>query len=165
MKQFSRQYRFLPVPFLAVQLFLFNPEKAWSQCTVLADAVEGISYTYVQSGGTNASGVAYNPDFDIYYACIAGNPGFPYETFDASGTSLYQTLTGFDFRGLWWNPNLNEVEGNGYYTYGLWTSDLDGNGYALSTGTNLFVGQNQPSDQSCGDYDYDDNEIIYYYSG
>src|SRR6476646_822626 len=76
---------------------------SFSQCTILSDAVQGISYTYVLTDGTNASGVAYNPNFDIYYAVIAGNSGFPYETFNPSGTSLYQTTAGFDFRGLWWN--------------------------------------------------------------
>src|SRR6185295_11468491 len=136
-----------------------------SQCTILTNAVQGISYSTVTYGGNNAGGVAYNPNFNIYYAAIAGNPGFPYETFDTFGTSLYQTVTGFDFRGLWWNSNTNEVEGNGYYTYGLWTSDLDINGYALSSGNNLFVGQNQPDAQSCGDYDYDADEIIYYFNG
>jgi len=141
----------------------FQP--SFSQCTILDTAVQSISYTYVQGGGTNASGVAYNPDFNIYYAVIAGNPGFPYETFDATGVSLYQTIPGFDFRGLWWNPNTSEVEGNGFDTYGLWTSDLDINGYALSTGTNLFIGLHQPDVQSCGDYDYDANEIIYYFNG
>ena len=50
---------------------------------------------------------------NIYYAVIAGNSSFPLETFDATGVSLYQTNTGFDCRGLWWNPNLNQLETNG----------------------------------------------------
>jgi len=150
---------------LIISLLLLITEYSFSQCSILTDAVQGISYTYVQGSGTNASGVAYNPNFNLYYAVIAGNSAFPYETFDPTGVSLYQTNAGFDFRGLWWNPNTNQVEGNGYFDNGLWTSDLDVNGYAQNTGTNLFTGQNQPDAQSCGDYDYDADEIIYFFNG
>ncbi len=148
---------------LVFTLILF--QFAFSQCTILPNAVQGISYAYVQGGGTNASGVAYNPNLNIYYAVIAGNPGFPYETFDASGVSLFQINAGFDFRGLWWNPNANEVEGNGYFNLGSWTSNLNGSGYALNTGTNIYTGQNQPDAQSCGDYDCQADEIVYYFNG
>lgn len=146
-------------------LHFFNPSAGFSQCVILPNAVPGISYTYVQTGGTNASGVAYYPDSALYYAVIAGNSGFPMETFDINGVSLYQTTTGFDFRGLWWNKNTNQLEGNGFATFGLWTPDLDVNGYALSTGTSIFTGQNQPDVQSCGDYDDCANEILYYLNG
>lgn len=154
-----------PLQTFLLTYLLFSLNHGYSQCVVLENAVQGISYTYVQSGGTNASGVAYNPDFNIYYAVIAGNPGFPYETFDPSGVSLFQTNAGFDFRGLWWNPNANQLEGNGYFAFGLWTSNIDVNGYAQNTGASIFTGQNQPTDQSCGDYDYDTDEIIYYSNG
>lgn len=149
----------------AVVIYLLLCPVAFSQCTILPNAVQGISYVYVQGGGTNASGIAYNPNLNIYYAVIAGNPGFPYETFDAFGTSLYQTNAGFDFRGLWWNPNTNEVETTGFSNFGLWTSNLNGSGYALNTGTNIYTGQNQPDAQSCGDYDCQTNEIVYYFNG
>ncbi len=139
--------------------------ESYSQCIILPNAIQGISYTYIQSGGTNASGVAYNPNLNIYYACIAGNPGFPYETFDATGISLFQTNTGFDFRGLWWNPNTNQVEGTGYSNFGLWTSDLDGIGNALNSGSLIYPGQNQPDAQSCGDYDCEADEMIFYFNG
>ena len=139
--------------------------RSFGQCTILPNAIQRISYSYVQGGGTNASGVAYNPNFNIYYAVIAGNPGFPYETFDANGVSLYQTNGGFDFRGLWWNLRTNEVETTGFSNFGLWTSNLNASGYALNTGTNIYTGQNQPDVQSCGDFDCADNEIVYYFSG
>ena len=155
---------FLRSAFLFISIFILTKE-AGAQCTILANAIQGISYTYVQAGGTNASGVSYNPNLNIYYACIAGNPGFPYETFDATGVSLYQTNTGFDFRGLWWNPNTNQVEGTGYSNFGLWTSSLNGSGYALNTGTLIYPGQNQPDAQSCGDYDCEADEMVFYYNG
>ena len=154
--------KFLPALFI---LSIFISEKTFSQCTLLANAIQCISLTYVQSGGTNASGVEYNPLQSVYYAVIAGNPGFPYETFDAAGNPLYQTNSGFDFRGLWWNPALNEVEGNGFSNFGWWTSNLNGSGWALNTGTLIFPGMNQPDVQSCGDYDFNTDEVIYYFSG
>ena len=136
-----------------------------AQCTPIANAVPGVTLTYVQGGGTNATGVAYNPIFNVYYAAIAGNPGFPLETFDAAGTPLFQTNTGFDMRGLWWNFNLNQLESNGYNAGGIWSYDLNGTGYALNTGTSVFTGYNQPSVQSVGDYNCVDNEIWYYNAG
>jgi gliding motility-associated-like protein len=143
---------------------LFN-QKIQAQCTPIANAIPSITLTYVQGGGTNASGVAYNPNFNIYYAGIAGNSGFPLETFDNVGNPLYQTNTGFDMRGLWWNFNLNQLESNGYNTFGVWSYDMNASGYALNTGTQVFTGNNQPNAQSCGDYDCVNDEIIYYNSG
>ncbi len=146
-------------------LSFISSTNSFAQCTILPIAVQGISLTYVQAGGTNASGVAFNPNLNLYYAIIAGSPVFPYETFDAAGNPLYQTNGGFDFRGLWWNPNTNQVEGTGYFNFGLWTSDLDGSGNALNTGTLIYPGQNQPDAQSCGDYDCEADEIVFYFNG
>jgi gliding motility-associated-like protein len=150
---------------LAVIFGLFTQISGFAQCLPLVNAVPNISYTYIQAGGTNASGVAYNPLASLYYCGIAGNITFPLETFDACGNALYQTNTGFDLRGLWWNPALNQTEGNGYNTTGVWTWNLDPSNYALNTGAPIFVGNNQPNAQSCGDLDYDANEIIYYDGG
>jgi gliding motility-associated-like protein len=134
-------------------------------CQPLENAEPGISYTFILSDGTNASGVAYNPNFDLYYALIAGNPDYPLETFAPDGTPLFQTETGFDSRGLWWNPNLGQLEANGFNAFGLHRFDLDANGFALNTGVDVFTGMNQPDMQSCGDLDYDANEILYYDDG
>ena len=145
-------------------LILLHPT-ANAQCTPIANATAGISLTYVQTGGTNASGVAYNPILDLYYTAIAGNSGFPLETYDGTGAPLNQTNTGFDIRGLWWNYNLSTLESNGYNTGGIWSFNLDGSGYALNTGTSIFTGNNQPNSQSVGDYDCVADEIVYYSSG
>ena len=147
---------------LAIFLF-FSSNWGYSQCCIpIANTTAGIKYTYVLTNGTNASGIAYNPNFNVYYAVIAGNSSYPLETFDASGNPLFQTTTGFDCRGLWWNPNLGQLESNGYNTYGLYKFDINGSGYASGTGSTVFTGQKQPNVQACGDYDYDNNEIIYY---
>jgi len=42
---------------------------------------------------------------------------------------------------------------------------LDANGYALSTGTNDPASNDQPDSQSQADYDYDLDEVIYFYNG
>ncbi|MCJ8292514.1 MAG: gliding motility-associated C-terminal domain-containing protein [Crocinitomicaceae bacterium] len=136
-----------------------------SQCTIIPSAIPTVSLGFVQTGGTNASGVAFNPNLSLYYAGIAGNPGFPLETFDAAGTPLFQTNTGFDIRGMWWNFNLDQLESNGYNANGVWTFNLNGTGYALNTGTNIFTGMNQPTSQSVGDYNCIEDEIWYYNAG
>ncbi len=117
------------------------------------------------SGGTtNWSSVAYNPDLDLYYAFRAGNTGMPFRTYDGTGATLATNTTGFDFRGLWWNPNTKELQGNGVGTSGYRTVTLDASGYATNGGTNFVTGINQPNNQSNGAYDYNNNEIIFYHN-
>ncbi len=143
----------------------FFPILVWGQCTLIPNAIPGLSLTYQSTNLFNCSGVAYNPNFNFYYAVRAGNPGFPLETWSSIGTPLYTTSAGFDYRGMWWNPNTNQMEANGYNTYGIWTSNLNAQGYALNSGTYLFTGSHQPNSQSCGDYDPVNDQIVYYYNG
>ncbi len=157
---FASKLANLIVMFLVLGVFQVN-----AQCTIIPSGTPTVSLGFVQSGGTNASGVAYNPNFNIYYAGIAGNPGFPLETFDAAGTPLFQTNTGFDIRGLWWNFNLNQLEANGYNAFGVWTFNLNGVGHAQNTGSSVFTGMNQPTAQSVGDYNCVEDEIWYYNAG
>ncbi len=152
-----------PLVFTAL-LLLGNNFNSHAQCTPLANAIPGISLAY-STGVNNASGVAFNPNFNLYYIAQAGNPGFPLETFDLAGNPLYQTNTGFDMRGLWWNDNTNQLESNGYNAGGIWAYDLNATGYALNTGTSVFAGMNQPTAQSVGDYNCVDDEIWYYDNG
>lgn len=146
-----------------ISLFVFIPF-VQSQCTPLANAVPGLSLPY-NMGVNNATGVACNPNLALWYTAQAGNPGFPLHTFDVAGTPLYQTNTGFDMRGLWWNVNANQLESNGYNAGGIWAYNLNGLGYALNTGVSIFGGNNQPTSQSVGDYNRVDNEIWYYNAG
>ena len=113
---------------------------------------------------TNQGGVAYNPIFDLYYAVRAGSPNYILYTYDATGTEISSVIAGFDFRGLWWNPNTNTLEGNGFSNGGYYVADLDGSGIPLGTGT-AIPGQNQPTVQSVCDYDYDANEVLHYDNG
>lgn len=146
-------------------LLLMTSSIAFAQCNILPNAVAGIILDYQSTNLFNCSGVGYNPIMNRYYGVRAGNSGFPLETWTSAGGQLYSTTAGFDWRGMWWNPNTNQLEGNGYSTYGMWRADINGSGYALNTGSNIFSGQAQPDAQSCGDYDPIANEVIYYYNG
>ncbi len=118
------------------------------------------------SGGTtNWASVAYNPDLDIYYSLRGGNTGMPFRTYDGNGNTLVTNTTGFDFRGLWWNPNTSELQGNGVAASGYRTVTLDASGYATSGGVTFVTGNNQPNNHSNGAYDYDADEIVFYHGG
>ncbi|WP_025741282.1 HYR domain-containing protein [Aquimarina pacifica] len=121
--------------------------------------------TLTTSGGTtNWTSVAFNPNLNLYYSLRAGNTGMPFRTYDDQGNTLVTNTTGLDFRGLWWNPNTNELQGNGAGTSGYRTIALDGSGYATNGGNTFVTGLNQPNNQSNGTYDYHANEIIFYHS-
>ena len=120
--------------------------------------------------------IAYNPIFDLYYAVSGGTTTGYLDliTFDAAGNLLTSVNpSGHDWRGLWWNPNLGQLEGNSCGTCsnsstgtvaGIRVQDLNASGYALGTGTSVLPA-NQPDFQAQGDYDYHNNEIIYYENG
>jgi hypothetical protein len=135
-----------------------------AQCTILANAVVGITLTHQNTNCSNNSGVAWNPNQSLYYACRAGNSAFPYETWSSTGTPLFNTLTGYDFRGLWWNPTTNGLEGNGFNSMGIWQTNLNGSFYATSTGA-VVLAMGQPNSQSCGDLDPTAYEVLYYNAG
>lgn len=151
-------------PLLVSFVLLLFSTGSYAQCSILASAVPGITLVHQNTNCFNNSGVAYNPNLGLYYACRAGNSGFPYETWDAAGTPLFNTTTGNDFRGLWWNPTLNTLEGNSYNSMGIWKTTLNGSGYATSAGS-YTLASGQPNAQSCGDLDWQAYEIIYYNSG
>ena len=148
-----------------VQLFLVVCSFANAQCILLPNATPGITLVHQNTNCSNNSGVAFNPNQNLYYGVRAGNTTFPLETWSATSVPLNQTTAGFDWRGMWWNPTTNQLEGNGYSSSGIWKADLNASGYALATGTTIFTGMNQPDAQSCGDLDWQAYEILYYFNG
>lgn len=148
--------------FLTLIIFPFT---TFSQCVVDSNAIETINL--VCTGGTAyRSGVAYNPEHKIYYSVNSGSASYQIETFDESGTFLQTNTQGFDYRGLWWNSNLNQLEGNGYSSNGIFVQALDSiNKFPLDSGTVVIPGMNQPDDHSCGAHDPINDEIIYYELG
>jgi hypothetical protein len=125
-------------------------------------AEEGITLPFQNNNGS-LTAVAYNPIKKLYYAVQAGTSIYPLKTYDENGIELNNTQAGFDFRGLWWNPNTSRLEGNGYYGNGYRIVDLNINGYALSTGTSLSANNFRPNGQCQADYDFDSDEVIFYY--
>ena len=119
----------------------------------------------IQKSGNNGNGVVYNSDKDLYYAAYAGNKAYPLETFSATGTNLHQSSPGVDIRGLWYNPNTQNLEANCYKEIGYYTIKTDSRGYG-GTGTDLiYSGKNQPDDNSCGNIDKKGRTILYYSKG
>lgn len=150
---------------LFVAVFFFPAGEIAAQCTFLTTPVAGPTLQ-TNSGTSTRSGLAWNPFDSLYYSVNAGSSNYPLETFSASGgTSVFSATASFDFRGAWWNPTLNQFEGNGYNTAGIRNVSLSALGYATSAGTAIFTGSIQPNSQSCGVLDYDDYEIIYYDNG
>ena len=137
---------------------------SWSQCSIYGTSQPGV----VLNGPTmNGSGiaVAYSNSLDYYYSVSGGGSSMNIITYDNAGTEISAGLnTTIDHRGLWWNANQNQLETNGFSSGGVSSMDLDGSNYALNTSVLLNAG-NQPDGQSTGKYDYDNDEIIYYFNG
>jgi len=47
-----------------------------------------LSLALKSTGGTNASGITYDPSRQLYYTVVAGNSEFPLEVFKSSGKLL-----------------------------------------------------------------------------
>lgn len=151
-------------PFLCASMLF--PVVGSSQC--VADEVTGpvltLSTTTLE-GTNNRSGVVFNPLLGRYYSVNAGSAGYPLETYDEGGTLLDSVVSGFDYRGAWWNPALSQFEGNGFDDLGIFVQNIDPvTGYALGTGS-VILDAAQPEAQSIGDLDTDADEIIYYSEG
>ena len=159
---FEMKLKYIILSLIAV--FFLSTSVIYSQCNLLPNALPGMALVHQNTNCFNNSGVAFNPNLNLYYGVRAGNSSFPLETWTSTGVPLYDTLCGFDWRGMWWNPTTNQLEGNGFNTFGMWKADLNASGYALSTGINLFTGMNQPDAQSVGDLDWQAYEVLYYFN-
>lgn len=134
-------------------------------CAPLATAAVGPVLEVNPQGNTNRSAVVWNPGAQLYYSFDAGSADYPAETYAADGTPLSAIAQGFDYRGAWWNPATEQLEGNGFFEGGIFVQDLDPNThYPLGTGT-VILSAAQPDAQSVGALDTDVNEIIYYFNG
>lgn len=128
--------------------------------TLLADSLEFVAATV-----TNASSVVWNPVCSRYHSLRSGNATYTLETWNATGgASTFQTTTGVDMRGAWWNPNTQQVECNLFSSGGWYTVPMDGACQATTAGAPnvLFTGLNQPTAQSIGAYDWNTNTVLFY---
>lgn len=121
---------------------------------------------FEQKSGTNASSVTFNPKTNLYYAAFAGNSSYPLEVFDIEGKNIYQTSTGVDIRGLWWNKKSKSLEANCYSDGGIVSFPLNKQGFPSIGAQTLFEGvDHQPSANSCGVYDSKKKQTLYYKFG
>lgn len=63
------------------------------------------------NSASTRTGVAYNPQLNLYYSNQADIATYNVETHDGTtGAHLSNAVGSIDFRGMWWNPLLNQVE-------------------------------------------------------
>ncbi|MFN4284426.1 MAG: hypothetical protein ACK4E8_00510 [Lacibacter sp.] len=134
------------------------------QGTFASGAARELFRIRVPEGGANGAAVVYNPREKLYYAAQAGNKEFPLVIFNEAGNVLsYDQKTLMDIRGLWYNPNTRQIEGNGYKDFGWFAYNLDKKGFPESIRI-IREGRSQPDDHSAGVYNPDANEV-YFLSG
>lgn len=120
----------------------------------------------LEGDGSNGAGVAYHKSQRKYYAYFAGNSSFPMRVFDDKGSPLSDYIkTWYDARGIWYNPLTNQLEGNGYDDEGIVSFGVGKDGLPNDK-KYIFEGLDHQPDANCvGAFDYQNNEILYYYDG
>jgi hypothetical protein len=113
------------------------------------------------TSGNNGTAVIYNQEKEIYYAAFAGNSAFPLELFDKYGKHLYEVETGFDVRGLWYNPKQKRIEGNAYSGVGIYYKTLNARGYPDDNAFPILENVEVPSPNIVGTFN-PKKKVIYY---
>lgn len=112
--------------------------------------------------GTRGGAVVWHPLQKKYYAAFAGNGRYPFAVFNAAGKRLSgddQTCMN-DLRGLWYNPELKKICGNGYSDIGWFSYKLDENGIPLESEV-YAAGMNQPGVQCIGTLNTKTNKVCF----
>ncbi|MFN6943621.1 MAG: T9SS type A sorting domain-containing protein [Cytophagaceae bacterium] len=159
----------------ANERFWIYDDDVWKGYSILRDRISPLSvepvseakqsFKMIASGGTqNRMAVAYNPQEKLYYSTNGGAPNLPIETFSEEGDHLLSNPADFDYRGVWWNPYSNALEGNGLRQSGIWRQNLNEAGKAISGGMGIIEGTVDLNNQ-VGDYDFYNNLIVYYIDG
>ncbi len=114
--------------------------------------------------GTRGGAVVWHSLLKKYYAVFAGNYSYPLAVFDVNGNRLSgeDQTTLEDLRGLWYNPKLNKICGNGFSDIGWFSYKLDTKGIPV-TSEIYAAGMNQPSDQSIGVFNAKTNMVYFLY--
>ncbi|HEY6062330.1 MAG TPA: hypothetical protein VIV35_01905 [Chitinophagaceae bacterium] len=114
--------------------------------------------------GTRGAAVVWHPVQKKYYAAFAGNYSFPLAVFDIKGNRLSgeEQTTLEDLRGLWYNPKLNKICGNGYSDIGWFSYTLDSKGIPAEREI-YAAGMNQPGQQSIGVFNAKSNMVHFLY--
>ncbi len=104
-----------------------------------------------EGSGSNGGSVAWHVEQKKYYAAFAGNVDFPLAVFDKTGKRLSGEglTTGFDVRGLWYDPTEKGIFGNSYGESGWFMLNLDDSGIPVAS-DNVIAEMVQPEDNSVG---------------
>ena len=116
--------------------------------------------------GTRGACVAWHPVQKKYYASMAGNADFPMAVFNLTGKIISEdTLnTNADTRGLWYNPQKKEIQGNAYNDYGWFSYAVNVKG--LPTKTTFFLeDMHQPGENSVGAFNPLKQQVLFLSDG
>ena len=104
-----------------------------------------------EGSGSNGGGVAWHVEQKKYYAAFAGNADFPLTVFDKTGKRLSGEglTTGFDVRGIWYDPIEKGIFGNAYGESGWFMLNLDESGIPVAS-DNVIDEMIQPDNNSVG---------------
>jgi len=132
---------------------------ALGQCSIKSSATS--QTLSLSTTGSTAYSVAYNPQLNLYYV-LDGNR---IRTYNSSGSQLTNAFFS-NLVAIWWNPNTNQLEGKQWGTSGAIQSfSLNSSGYPTSS-SNIVTGvTTSPSSSYTPAYNYNQNEIFYYFSG
>jgi hypothetical protein len=112
--------------------------------------------------GTRGGAVVWHPVQKKYYAAFVGNEKYPLAVFDMAGKRLSgeDQASLVDLRGLWYNPKLKKICGNGFSNIGWISYKLDEKGMPVEN--EIYVaGMNQPSAQSIGVFNEKANLVCF----
>ncbi len=114
--------------------------------------------------GTRGAAVAWHPVQKKYYAAFAGNGSYPLAVFNVDGKRLSgdDQACFTDLRGLWYNPKLKTICGNGYGDIGWFSYKLDQYGFPLESEV-YAAGKNQPGLQNIGIFNANSNMVCFLY--
>jgi hypothetical protein len=138
-----------------------------AQTVITKTLKKGITLTMPRTAdddmpGTRGACVAWHPVLKKYYASMAGNIGFPMGVFDATGKRISpDTLNcNADTRGLWYNVQKKEIQGNSYNEYGWFRYVVNVKGTPVKTAI-FLEGKNQPGDNSVGAFNPTKQQVLF----
>jgi hypothetical protein len=148
---------------LSTLLLTLNIQSTIAQCdNFYSIAVPSGDTLHCTGGDMYRTAVAFNPVKQLYYSVNAGGSAYD-EVFNINGQKVGSSIA-VDWRGLWWNPNQNVIEGNTWDNY-FAVDSLQSNGHLGGTIYTFPGNTTPPNVQSAGTYDPSQNLIYYYYNG
>jgi hypothetical protein len=157
------------IPLFLVMPFLLNAQLEKTLKKTIELQMPGIAVPSKVTGedslpGKKGGAIVWHPVLKKYYAAFAGNKTFPLGVFDVTGKRLSgeSQTTLVDLRGLWYNPTMKMICGNGYYKIGWFSYTLDSKGIPVKSEI-YAAGMNQPDEQSIGVYNAKTNVVYFLY--